>query len=176
MTIEIRKAAIADAEIIALLGRLTFRETFGALFLGREAELIDYLDRTFSVTKIASSLSMPKNRYWLALLDGLPVGYAKQKLGSQNALIDDTSPAQLQKIYVLSEFIAHKIGHQLLKATLIEAEIEDVKVMWLSVLDINTHAIRFYERHGWATAGTAHYEIGTQRFSYLIMQTLLPSE
>jgi diamine N-acetyltransferase len=176
MTIEIRKATTADADIIALLGRLTFRETFGALFVGREGELIDYLDRTFSVTKIAASLAKPENRYWLSRFDGLPVGYAKQKLGSKNALIDDTSPAQLQKIYVLSEFIAHKIGHQLVNATLIEAETAGVNVMWLSVLDINTHAIRFYERHGWTTAGTAHYEIGTQRFSYLIMKTQLPSE
>lgn len=171
MTITLRKADTEDAGIIALLGRLTFRETFGALFAGREDELQAYLDQTFSVTKIASSMAKPQNHYWLALLDELPVGYAKHKHPSANPIINDPAPAQLQKIYVLSEFIAHHIGHALLDAVTQAAVEAQIRVMWLTVLDSNERAIRFYERHGWTRAGNATFAIGTQDFSFLVMRT-----
>ncbi len=171
MTITLRKANASDAAIIALLGRLTFRETFGALFAGREDELQTYLDQTFSVTKIASSINKPQNHYYLALLDELPVGYAKHKHPSANPLINDPAPAQLQKIYVLSEFIAHHIGHALLDAVMQAAVATQIRVMWLTVLDSNDRAIRFYERHGWTSAGKAIFAIGTQDFSFLVMQS-----
>jgi ribosomal protein S18 acetylase RimI-like enzyme len=38
------------------------------------------------------------------------------------------------------------------------------------VLDSNERAIRFYERHGWTRAGNATFAIGTQDFSFLVMQ------
>ncbi len=171
MTITLRKAYPEDAAIIALLGRLTFRETFGALFVGREDELQTYLNQTFSVSKIASSMVKPQNHYWLALLDELPVGYAKHKYPSANPLVNAPKPAQLQKIYVLSEFIAHRIGHALLDAVIQAAVAAHIRVMWLTVLDSNDRAIRFYERHGWTSAGTANFAIGTQDFSFLVMRT-----
>jgi diamine N-acetyltransferase len=170
MTIAIRKANAEDAGIIALLGRLTFRETFGPLFDGREGELQTYLDHIFSVAKIAASIAKPQNHYWLALMDTLPVGYAKQKYSSPNVLIDAPAPAQLQKIYVLSEFIAHRIGHELLETIMESSRASEIMVMWLTVLNTNDRAIRFYERHGWTDAGTTSFTIGTQTFSFIAMK------
>ena len=79
MTAEIRRTKPEDAVIVALLGRITFVETFGYLFRGCSQELRAYLDSTFSVGKIGTSLGKPENAYWLALRDRLPVGYAKLK-------------------------------------------------------------------------------------------------
>lgn len=171
MTIAVRKAQPEDATVIALLGRLTFRETFGALFAEHEGELQAYLQQTFCVAKIASSMSKPENSYWLSTLDDLPIGYAKQKFPSPNLLVDDAAPAQLQKIYVLAEFLGHGIGRVLLQAAMLEASSAQVEAMWLTVLDSNDRAIRFYERHGWTSAGTANFAIGTQEFSFLVMRT-----
>jgi diamine N-acetyltransferase len=168
MTVEIRKGCLDDATVIALLGRLTFRETFADVFVEHESELQAYLDSTFSVAKIASSIGKPENQYWLALLDGLPIGYAKQKYPSNNALIDSPASAQLQKIYVLSEFQKHRIGHTLLDTIVGAARAADARVMWLSVLETNERAISFYQRHGWTSAGVESFSIGTQIFSYLV--------
>jgi hypothetical protein len=74
MTAEIRPATSEDAAIVALLGRITFAETFGYLFRSRPAELRAYLDSTFGVGKIVTSLGRPENACWLALSDCLPVG------------------------------------------------------------------------------------------------------
>ena len=173
MTVTVRKAQPGDAAVIALLGRLTFCETFGPLFLGHDAELQAYLDQTFSVAKIASSMAKPENHYWLSLLDDLPIGYAKLKRPSANTLVDDPAPAQLQKIYVLVEFLGQRIGNDLMDAVMTEARAGGVGQVWLTVLDANDRAIRFYLRHGWTRAGTAQFAIGTQAFSFLVLKTMV---
>jgi diamine N-acetyltransferase len=176
MKIAVRKARASDAEIIALLGRLTFRETFGGLFDQRKGELLAYLYHTFSVRKIASSMAKSQNQYWLASINDLPVGYAKQKYPSANPLIDDPTPVQLQKIYILSEFIAHQIGRALMAAAMHAAAAAKVKTAWLTVLDTNDRAISFYKRQGWTRAGEASFAIGTQDFSFLVMETGISSD
>ena len=75
----IRAACPKDAEILALLGRLTFSETFGYLFRDHPDDLRAYLDTTFGVEKIRRSLGKTENAYWLASIRSLPVGYAKLK-------------------------------------------------------------------------------------------------
>jgi diamine N-acetyltransferase len=170
MPAEIRKACLDDASIVALLGRLTFRETFADIFVGYEGELQAYLDQTFSVAKIAASLGKPENQYWLAFMNDLPVGYAKLKYPSDNANIPDPTSAQLQKIYVLSEFLKHRIGHALLNTAVAAAEMAQAQVMWLTVLNSNERAISFYRRHGWTSVATENFSIGSQTFSFLVLK------
>jgi hypothetical protein len=55
------------------------------------------------------SLAKPENAYWLALWEGLPVGYAKLKHRFPLSATAQ-SAAQLQRICVLGEFIGHGIG------------------------------------------------------------------
>lgn len=176
MTIIVQKADTIAAEIVALLGRLTFRETFEHLFEGREDELSAYLDQTFSVSKIRLSIAKLENHYWLALRDGLPIGYAKLKLPSQNPLVSDGSAAQLQKIYILSEFLSHRAGYALLRAVKAKAEEAKVETIWLTVLDSNQRAIRFYERNDWFDIGDATFSIGSQDFSFRVLQTSMSDD
>ena len=59
-TIEIRLAKKEDAQSIALLGRITFTETFGHCFRDQK-DLIDYYNLTFSVEKIEDGMKKPNN-------------------------------------------------------------------------------------------------------------------
>jgi hypothetical protein len=81
--IQIKSAGIEDAPIVALLGRLAFSETFGHLFTRHTGDLAGYLADTFGLAKIRGSLGQSENQYWLALADGLPIGYAKLKYPSE---------------------------------------------------------------------------------------------
>ena len=76
-TIEIRLAKKEDAQFIALLGRTTFTETFGHLFRDQK-DLIDYYNLTFSVQKIEDGMKKQNNIFWIAFVNRLPLGYAKQ--------------------------------------------------------------------------------------------------
>ena len=110
----IRQATTADAPTIALLGRITFSETFGHLFEDKN-DLLEYHQRTFSVDKINGSLQKEQNIFWLAFYQKLPVSYAKLKLNSTSAFITKPQVCQLQKKnHGLSKISVHNINMILL--------------------------------------------------------------
>lgn len=108
-----------------------------SLFTQHEPELRDYLDRTFGAAKIEKSIAKPENHYWIASVGGLPVGYGKVKFPSGHALLDARAPAQLQKVYVLSEYIAHGVGSALLQELMAEGARAGGDTIWLNVLSAN---------------------------------------
>nr|WP_299384678.1 GNAT family N-acetyltransferase [Allomuricauda sp.] len=166
--IQLREANIQDAPLIALLARITFSETFGHYF--RDAnDLESYYQRTFSVTKLKSSLAKNHNVFWLAYLDELPVGYAKLKLDSPSPFLDTVKVCQLQKIYVLKDFLARKVGVELQNTMLERAQSEGFEQIWLSVLKENLRAIRFYEKNGFKVLGDHDFSIGKEDFEFQVM-------
>lgn len=171
VAVTIRNANATDAAIVALLGRLTFQETFSPLFVEHQDELLRYLDWTFAPAKIAASIGKVDNRCWIAFIDGLPVGYAKLKLSSRSSDLEASAPAQLQKIYVLSEFASRHVGRALMHEIRTEAERLNINKIWLNVLSTNERAIHFYERRGWTRAGEATFDIGSQSFHFLTLRT-----
>jgi len=80
--------------------------------------------------------------------------------------------AQLQKIYVLNEFLGERIGEALLQQVLPEAR-RRAPMLWLDVLHENKRAISFYQKHGFTVTGKDTYTIGSQTFRFDLM-TLRP--
>lgn len=167
--INIRKAGTNDAEVVALLGRITFAETFAYLFESHEDDLRTYLDYTFGVAKIRRSLEQPRNTYWIGFADGLPVGYAKVKVPSPVAALAGKEVAQLQKIYLLKEFTGNGLGKVLMEAVFAHAGSHRVDAVSLFVLKENSSAIRFYERLAFAIVGEDTFTIGAQTFAFHLM-------
>jgi ribosomal protein S18 acetylase RimI-like enzyme len=170
--IQIHPAMPKDAAIIAQLGQLTFRQTFGHLF-SPEA-LNAYLNGTFDVEKIYNSLQKPSNRYFLAYFEKTPIGYAKVKIDSTAPEIQAKRPVQLQKLYILQDFIAKNIGAALLKQILEMPEVQASDPLWLVVLQSNERAIRFYEKFGFANHCEYFHQIGATQFDYFILTKNLP--
>ena len=166
--LNIRKATKTDAIYIALLGRITFNESFGHLFSDKN-DLLAYHERTFSVSKIENSIQKENNVFWIAFDDGLPIGYAKLKLNSRSEFLSQNKICQLQKIYVLKDFLSKKIGWELQNSVLKDARNIGFKTVWLSVYEGNERAIRFYERNDFEPIGTHDYQIGNENFNFLVM-------
>jgi diamine N-acetyltransferase len=169
MDAQVLKAQLDDAGVVALLGRITFRETFGHLFVEHHDDLLRYLDRTFSLRKIMHSMGDPRNEYWLGFADGLPVGYAKLKHPSSAPVLEGEDAAQVQRIYVLKDFLGQGIGKLLLQTVLDHAVTRQIENLWLDVLKENARAIRFYEQRGFAAIGEDTYTIGAQTFMFHLM-------
>ena len=165
----IRKATVTDAEYISLLARITFTETFGQYFRDNQ-DLLDYYENTFGVSKIRMSLEKDNSIYWIAFYDELPVGYAKIKKFSKTEFIDSDNVCQLQKIYVLKDFLSKKIGYKLQNVLLVEAISLEKKYIWLSVLDANEKAISFYTKNGFTKIGNHTFEIGQEQFNFIAMK------
>lgn len=169
MSAELRAAGVEDAAVVALLGRITFSETFGSLFRDHQDDLHAYLDATFGVAKIERSLGKPENAYWLAFNQGLPVGYAKLKHPSPVVSLPQDDVAQLQKLYVLRDFLGQGIGRPLLQAVLDRAAAVQAAAVWLAVLRANRRAIHFYEGQDFTALGDDMYTIGAQTFDFHLM-------
>lgn len=164
---KISKATDSDAKDIAHLARVTFTETFGHYFSDK-TDLENYLDLTFNIQKLKNSLKKPNNVYWLAHVDNLPVGYAKLKLNSPTPFIKEQGVCQLQKIYVLKDYLSKKVGLALQNVLLDEAQNKASKI-WLSVLKENLRAIRFYEKNGFKKIGDHDFQIGKEHFEFQAM-------
>lgn len=168
MNLKIRKANLQDAEILALLAQITFRQAFGH-FWSDETILRNYFKKTFSVEKMRSSINKDNNIFWIAYSDDLPVAYAKLKLFSPYEKISDPKPAQLQKIYILQDYIGQSIGEQLQNELFNEVKLNGIKTLWLAVWDENEKAIRFYERYGFKKETTYHYDFDKMSIDYYVM-------
>lgn len=167
MKLVIKKAAKNEAAILALLAQITFKEAFGHVW--DKAVLKNYLKHTFSVQKMQSSIEKSNNVFWIAYADELPAGYAKLKIYSPYEQLVDPKPAQLQKIYLLNDYIGNKIGQQLQEALFEQVRAEGIKTLWLAVWDGNDKAIRFYEKHGFKKETTYHYDFESMSFDYEVM-------
>lgn len=166
--IHIKRASINDAVSIALLGRITFTETFGDLFSDKK-DLLEYLERTFAVDKIEKGIEKDNNVFFIAFMDKLPVGYGKLKLHSENKFLEDSNICQLQKIYVLQDFLSLGIGKQLHSCLLKKAIDLEFNAIWLSALDSNQRAIDFYINYGYQSIGKHGYTIGKDDFELYVM-------
>ena len=158
----------SDAEFIALLGRMTFTESFGHLFRDKN-DLLEYYERTFSVQKLRNSITKPKTVYWIAKANDLPVGYAKLKLDYESEFIRSESICQLQKIYVLKDLLSMKVGLKLQNALLDKAKDLGFDKIWLSVYVGNERAINFYLKNDFNHIGDHKFVIGQEEFDFIAM-------
>lgn len=165
---QIREATTKDAKAISQLAKTTFDETFGYLFADRQI-LLDYFERTFSIEKIRSGIQKENNVFWLAYVEDKLVGYAKLKIHSPSEFVKGTNVSQLQKIYVLKEYLSMKIGLQLQETLLQKAREVGSKQIWLSVFHDNPRAINFYLKNGFIEVGTHQFQIGKYIFDFMAM-------
>ena len=132
--------------------------------------MIDYYNLTFSVQKIEMELRNQTTFFWIAFVNRLPVGYAKLKLYSNSEFIESKDVCQLQKIYVLKDFLSMKIGFGLQDLLLTKAKELNFNKVWLSVLNSNERAINFYKKNGFETIGNHDFQIGKENFEFIAMK------
>ncbi|HEV8284413.1 MAG TPA: GNAT family N-acetyltransferase [Chitinophagaceae bacterium] len=168
MNIKIIKADPSHVFAISSIGKQSFRDAFGYLFLDK-ATLQEYLEYTYQPDKIEKSIQKQNNVFFLAFMENVPVGFAKVKKHSLNEQIESIAQMELQKIYVLSYYHGSGAGKALMKAVLELAQKIQPDFLWLDTHISNEKAIRFYEKRGFKKTGKRYFTIGTQTFEYHLM-------
>lgn len=140
----IRKAAIADVSRIAEILIFTKRMNYRPIFQNDQVSFGE-----MQVLPLAQEyLTIP------SLLDPIWVyddGFVKGVLHVENG--------QIKEFYVDTFFQCQGIG-----ARLIEFAIQECEARFLFVLEKNTGAIRFYERHGFVVTKERQLEPGTTEY------------
>jgi ribosomal protein S18 acetylase RimI-like enzyme len=165
--IKIKIATKADIEILAILGRLTWSESHGP-YIEDKNEVLLYLEENFSISQTKQNINNPSQLFYIIYVDNLPAGYAKLVLNTSNKNVTSLNSCQLERIFILNEFIPLKIGQQLL--TFVEDQARKLKLntMWLTVYIKNKRAIRFYERNEFKTVGKLNFVVTGKEYENIV--------
>ncbi|MEE9407604.1 MAG: GNAT family N-acetyltransferase [Polaribacter sp.] len=165
--IEIRRATEKDAVYISLLGRITYTESHGK-YIENKAFLLDFYKTHYSVSKIKEELNDKENLFWIVFSDELPIGFAKLSIHRSYPESEDINSCKLERLYILNDFIALKIGSQLQDIILEKAIELKFTTIWLTAYYKNTKGIRFYERYGFNKVGSIDFFVGEKNYENLI--------
>lgn len=167
-TIRIRKASIADLEIIQEISIKTFVETFAEANTPENLE--SYVQENFNTARVASEINNPESMFYLATLDTNTFGYLKLNFGNAQTEIHSPEAMEIQRIYVLKEFHGKKIGQLLLNHAVKIGQQSGVDSIWLGVWEKNHKAIEFYSKNDFADFGKHTFILGKDEQTDLLME------
>jgi ribosomal protein S18 acetylase RimI-like enzyme len=167
--VRIRRALAGDRALLTEFGARAFQEAFAAQNSAEDMAL--YTAAAFNPGRQAQELSEPGSIFLIAERAGLPVGYARVRLGAAPALdpAPGERPMELARLYVDARSTGGGIGAALMDACLDTARAAGCDYVWLSAWEENTGAIRFYRREGFLVLGRAVFMLGTDPQRDLLM-------
>ena len=168
----IRRANIADAEVLSALSAATFSAAFAHLY--PPSDLAAFLEESYAVERSRAQLADPKVATWLMeAQDGAvreAVGYAMA--GPCALPHPDVTPAcgELKRIYLLPAWQGGGRGSRLLATALAWLEAETTGALWIGVWSQNLGAQRLYARMGFAKMGEYEFKVGQTRDHEFILR------
>ena len=166
--IEIKKATIADIEIIQKISTETFSETFSKV--NTQENMANYIQENFNREQMASEINNPESEFYLALLDNEIIGYMKLNFGEAQTEKQEGNNLEIHRIYVLQAFHGKRIGQLLLDETIKIAKEMAVHSVWLGVWEENHRALQFYSKNGFVEFDQHIFILGDDVQTDLLMQ------
>ncbi|MGJ8743073.1 GNAT family N-acetyltransferase [Polaribacter sp.] len=165
--ITIKRATLSDAIHIALLGRITYTESHGE-YIENKKYLLDYYNTHYAVDQIRKEINDKNNLFWIVFSDELPIGFAKLSLHTNYPKLENHNSCKLQRLYILNDFIALKIGSQLQEIILKTATELKCTTIWLTAYYKNTKGIHFYKKYGFKEIGNIDFFVGEKNYENLV--------
>ncbi|KAA9338711.1 GNAT family N-acetyltransferase [Hymenobacter busanensis] len=157
----VAKRNAATAAQLAELGRQTFRDTYADQ--NTPEDMAQYLAEHFGPEQQLAELEDANTIFLLAYMQQELVGYAKLYIGSTlgaEAGADVRTRAELQRLYVRTDWIGTGLGAALLRRCFDEAKARGCRSVVLTVWEKNERAQEFYRRKGFKQIGETEYRVG----------------
>jgi len=166
-----RDAELKDAAGLAEIGRETFVEMFGNLY--PPGDLRQYLDDTYSVSRMESDLKDPDVEVRIAYSGRKMVAYCK--IGPCKLPFDvGPEPAlELHRVYVYQAGQGVGVGRILLAWAIERSRQRGAKNLFLGVWESNERAIALYENRGFEKVGGYKFKVGDTLDDEFIMRLRL---
>ncbi len=155
--IEIRVANQTDAELIAIISRETFYDTYAAE--NTAANMAKFLTQQFSKSMLMQEVGAPGNHFFLAYLDGKIAGYLKLK-EALHPKMEGVPAIEISRIYVYKNFIGKSVGKSLMQAATEFATAHQKNWIWLIAWKENKKAIEFYQKNGFEIFAESTFILG----------------
>ncbi len=163
-TIQIQKATPADAPALTSLARYAFLETYIPLAPHRKKEIEQYVAKDFTLLNTELALQDPAVHFFvmkaLFLEETLLLGYAKLNTALSTPSIGAKNKVCIERFYIHPAHKNRGLGAQLMKTVLKYIRQQGIKIVWLTVWDVNLAVIDFYERFGFRQAGVHLFDMG----------------
>ena len=166
-----RKVDLSDLKELQKVATQAFRETFSEE--NTEEDMQKYLDEKFNIIQLESELTNPDSVFYFAAQDDEIIGYLKVNFKDAQTELRYSDYAEIERIYVLQEFIGKKVGQLLIDKALEVAALQDAKFAWLGVWEENYRAIRFYEKNGFVTFDKHIFRLGDDEQTDLMMRKVI---
>ncbi|KRG71505.1 GNAT family N-acetyltransferase [Pseudoxanthomonas dokdonensis] len=155
---QLRRASVADAEVLSTLAARTFSETFGHLYPAQD--LADFLADAYALDKQRTILGHPDYAVWLLEDQGVAVGHAAAgPCGLPHPQVGD-GDGELKRLYVLQSHQNGGHGSRLFTAAIDWLQQAGPRTLWIGVWSQNHGAQRFYARHGFEKVGEYKFPVG----------------
>ena len=154
----IRSANLTDAATLRELGELTFRATFTGTTSDENLE--EYIAKAFTLEKLQQELSDPFAKFFIVESDGKAVAYLKLNQSEPPDCVKDKNALEIERLYVSEEFIAQKIGAQLMQKALEFGAEKNLETIFLGVWEHNERAKVFYHKWGFTRIGEHVFQMG----------------
>ncbi len=169
----IKKATIDDIDQLLTIVKQTFIETYAAQ--NSEENLNSYVKNNFSTTKLKAELADKNAEFYIAEFGGELIGYLKINFGPSQTEIKDKNALEIERIYVLNEFHAKKVGQALCEKAIEISKAKKLEYVWLGVWEKNPRAIRFYEKNGFVQFDTHIFKLGNDKQTDFLMKLEISS-
>lgn len=167
----IRKANMEDWPLLQQIGSQTFQETFADS--NTEEDMQKYLHENFSDDRVKDLLRDENTIIFLALQEGVPMGYLKVNFGPSQTEIQDNRALEIERIYVLKQWQGKGMAKTLFNKALDIARENKLDYVWLGVWEHNPRAIRFYEKNGFVAFDKHIFRLGTDEQTDILMKLIL---
>lgn len=159
--IDIRRASLKDAALLAELSSVTFFDTFKETCTAQDMQ--DFIAEYFSVSQLEKELEDKNDFYFIGFIGEAAVGYLRIKEEESDVeIINKYRSIELKRIYVLKDFISQKVGAALMKFAVEFAAQNNYELLWLGVWEHNERAKLFYNKFGFIETGVMHaFPIGS---------------
>jgi ribosomal protein S18 acetylase RimI-like enzyme len=163
-----RKITINDIYQLKGIGIQTFAETFSSN--NSEENINEYLEKEFSIKKLKVELNDQNSEFYFAELKNKTIGYLKINFGYAQTEIAGENTLEIERIYVLKEFLGNKVGQLLYEKAIKIAKQKDVDYVWLGVWEENPRAIRFYKKNGFEDFDKHIFKLGNDEQTDIMMK------
>ena len=165
--LRIRTANISDAARIAAVSARLFYHTFAPD--NRPEDMALYMAAAFGEAQQRRELQQPRTQYLMMHADDALIGIALLIDGSTNPRVHGAATLEIQRFYVDPVWHGRGAARQLMNACVSIARSLGADTVWLGVWEMNSRAIRFYEKCGFVDAGTLIFQLGTDAQTDRIM-------
>lgn len=163
----VRTAVVADAPALSQLAQSTFRDTFGTA--NRQEDMDLHCRSNYGPEIQAREIVADGRVTLLCEHEGALIGFAQLQWGNAPACVEGQSPAEIQRLYVASQWHGKGAAQMLMNACLDEMQARAVDVVWLGVWEHNPRAISFYEKFAFTAVGEHVFALGADPQRDIVM-------